>query len=90
MCSHSSQIARFCLLLDNCEHVSEGAADLADRILDESPQTVMLATSRAPLAVVGESRFLLEPLGVPERAAVLTRSIESDAVRLFSERGKER
>jgi predicted ATPase len=76
------------LVLDNCEHVLHGAADFADRILDESTSTVVLATSRAPLGVVGEILFALEPFTVPNDEAALADSVGSDAVELFSERAR--
>lgn len=46
---------RRCLVvLDNCEHVLEGAAALAARLTDRCPQLALLATSREALAVPGE------------------------------------
>ena len=43
------------LVLDNCEHVLAGAADLADRLLDAAPDVRALATSRVPLEITGEA-----------------------------------
>ena len=42
------------LILDNCEHVIDSAAVLAERIICEAPQTHILATSREALRVDGE------------------------------------
>ncbi|MDP9864528.1 MULTISPECIES: BTAD domain-containing putative transcriptional regulator [Streptosporangium] len=65
---------RLLLVLDNCEHVVERAAELAELLLRAAPGLRVLATSQEPLGLGGEAVFLVEPL----RAA--------DAVRLFAER----
>src|SRR5204863_8195266 len=76
------------LVLDNCEHVLAGAAGLADRLLDAAPAVTILATSRVPLGVVGEARFLLGPLSQPGQDAALSELLDSDAVRLFVGRAR--
>ncbi|MFE2282875.1 BTAD domain-containing putative transcriptional regulator [Streptomyces sp. NPDC059443] len=53
---------RLLLVLDNCEHVIEAAADLADRLLAHCPGVRVLATSREPLGVPGETIRPVEPL----------------------------
>ncbi|MFI6960950.1 ATP-binding protein [Streptomyces sp. NPDC050255] len=63
------------LLLDNCEHVIEAAAALADHLLARCPQLTVLATSREPLGVPGEFVRPVEPLPDPT------------ALRLLAERG---
>ncbi|RMI43843.1 AfsR/SARP family transcriptional regulator [Actinomadura harenae] len=65
---------RILLVLDNCEHVVEEAAELVALLLAAAPGLRVLATSREPLAVDGETVYQVEPLG------------EDDAVRLFAER----
>ncbi len=50
------------LVLDNCEHVVQGAAELADRLLRTSPTTRILATSRESLDVADERVVRLRPL----------------------------
>jgi predicted ATPase/class 3 adenylate cyclase len=62
------------LVLDNFEHVLEAAADVAD-ILAASPRSRVLVTSRAPLRIVGEQEYPLDPLG-------------DDCVRLFVDRAR--
>ncbi|OKJ61254.1 AfsR family transcriptional regulator [Streptomyces sp. CB02009] len=52
----------FLLVLDNCEHVIDAAAALAETLLTACPQLRILATSREPLGVPGESVRPLEPL----------------------------
>ncbi|WP_435974887.1 AfsR/SARP family transcriptional regulator [Streptomyces sp. Qhu_M48] len=50
------------LVLDNCEHVIGAAAALAETLLTHCPQLRVLATSREPLGVPGESVRPVEPL----------------------------
>ncbi|MCX4749447.1 winged helix-turn-helix domain-containing protein [Kitasatospora sp. NBC_01287] len=67
--------SRMMLLLDNCEHLIQPAAELADRLLAECPHLTILATSREPLGVPGEAVLPVEPLPDPI------------ALRLLGERG---
>ncbi|MFE5721259.1 AfsR/SARP family transcriptional regulator, partial [Streptomyces erythrochromogenes] len=60
-CAHRSLL----LVLDNCEHVVEAAAELAERLLTHCPGVQILATSREPLGVPGESVRPVEPLPDP-------------------------
>ena len=54
---------RACLIvLDNCEHLVDGAAALASAIRAAAPGVTVLATSQLPLGVVGEHVMALEPL----------------------------
>jgi predicted ATPase/DNA-binding winged helix-turn-helix (wHTH) protein len=52
------------LVLDNCEHLVEPVATLAERILQTSSDVTILATSREALAIAGERVFHVEPLDV--------------------------
>ncbi|MFG3049644.1 ATP-binding protein [Kitasatospora sp. NPDC048239] len=56
---------RMLLVLDNCEHLIQAAADLADQLLAECPGLTVLATSREPLGVPGETVLPVEPLPDP-------------------------
>ncbi|MFJ4186352.1 AfsR/SARP family transcriptional regulator [Kitasatospora sp. NPDC089509] len=56
---------RMLLVLDNCEHLIQAAADLADTLLAECPGLTVLATSREPLGVPGETVLPVEPLPDP-------------------------
>jgi predicted ATPase/DNA-binding SARP family transcriptional activator len=53
------------LVLDNCEHLVDDVATLADRILAGCPDARILATSREPLAIAGELLWPVPPLSVP-------------------------
>ena len=78
------------LLLDNCEHLLEGTADLAARLLARCPALQVLATSRAPLHIRGERLLLVEPLSVPDRTAPVALETVEDfsAVALLCERAR--
>ena len=77
------------LLLDNCEHVLAGVADLVANLLKSCPAIQILASSRASLHVRGEHVLLVEPLPLPTQDATsLTTVAENDAVRLFVERAQ--
>jgi predicted ATPase/DNA-binding winged helix-turn-helix (wHTH) protein len=79
---------RMLLLLDNCEHVAEEAANLAQALLSGAGGVSILATSREPLRVVGEREYRLGPLGSPQNSSTLT-AAEAEtfpAVQLFVER----
>jgi predicted ATPase/DNA-binding SARP family transcriptional activator len=77
---------RVLLLLDNCEHVIEGAAKLADDLLAHCPQLRILATSREPLAIIGEAICPVLPLGMPRDGMTAEQALEFASVRLFADR----
>ena len=54
------------LILDNCEHVLGSSARLSAKLLTASPGLRVLATSREPLGVAGESIVLVPPLSLSE------------------------
>ncbi|MBG0830952.1 winged helix-turn-helix domain-containing protein [Planomonospora sp. ID67723] len=70
------------LVLDNCEHVVDQAAKLAEMLLRAAPGLRILATSREPLAVAGEALWSVPALEVPDGGG-LDEVAGSDAVRLF-------
>ncbi|EST37733.1 hypothetical protein N566_11400, partial [Streptomycetaceae bacterium MP113-05] len=72
-CAHR----RLLLVLDNCEHVIGAAATLAETLLAHCPGLTVLATSREPLGVPGETVRPVEPLP------------PAPAHRLFAERGAD-
>jgi predicted ATPase len=72
------------VVLDNCEHVIEGAAALVDQTLRSAAVSRFLCTSREPLAIHGETVFRVEPLALPDDAQA---SADSPAIQLFLERG---
>ncbi|MGB3440429.1 MAG: BTAD domain-containing putative transcriptional regulator [Actinophytocola sp.] len=73
------------LILDNCEHVIEAAAAFAHRVLGECGRLRILATSREPLGITGETLWPVAPLALP--AGATPGEIESaPAVRLLRDR----
>ncbi len=79
---------RMLLLLDNCEHVIDAAANLTAAVLTGLPRVNILATSREPLGVAGEREHRLGPLGSPPTSSGLTAAEAAafPAVQLFVER----
>ncbi|GAA0394868.1 SARP family transcriptional regulator [Acrocarpospora corrugata] len=71
------------LVLDNCEHVIDDVAKLADALLRAAPQVRILATSQEALSLPGESVWSVPPLDVPSPTADLAALDQSSAVRLF-------
>ena len=74
------------LVLDNCEHLLEGAAALAEVLQRSCERLVILATSREGLGIEGERLVPVPPLAVPGTDADLTAITQAEAVRLFAER----
>jgi predicted ATPase/DNA-binding CsgD family transcriptional regulator len=58
------------LILDSCEHLVDACALLAEAVLTRAPRVTLLATSREPLDVSGESACPVGPLPVPEPGPV--------------------
>ncbi|HEX6676189.1 MAG TPA: BTAD domain-containing putative transcriptional regulator [Actinomycetes bacterium] len=78
---------RALLLLDNCEHLAEAAADLAGRLLAACAGVRVLATSREPLRIPGEARWPVPTLPVPPPGPVDAGELPRfAATRLFLER----
>ena len=74
------------LILDNCEHVIDAAASLAARLLADCPRVSILATSREPLQIPGETLHVVAPLAAPRESDVPEISTTYPAVRLFADR----
>jgi predicted ATPase/DNA-binding SARP family transcriptional activator len=74
------------IVLDNCEHLVEASARLADQLLAQCPQLRILATSREPLGIFGETLLVVPPLGQPAADAAAVDALGFPAVRLFADR----
>ncbi|MBP2328569.1 putative ATPase [Kibdelosporangium banguiense] len=74
------------LVLDNCEHLVDTSAILADALLGAAPELRILATSRQALGTTGEYLLEVPPLPVPDLRHVTSSSTPYAAVRLFAER----
>ena len=80
------------LVLDNCEHLVDACANLAETLLNSCPGLRILATSREALVVAGEATWVVPPLSVPElwRATAPEESAASESVLLFLDRARSR
>jgi predicted ATPase len=56
------------LVLDNCEHLVDAAAELVEQLLRACPRLSVLATSREALGIPSETAWLVPPLGGAEAA----------------------
>lgn len=79
---------RMLIVLDNCEHLIEAAAALAERLISSASGVHILATSREPLRIRGERVHRLAPLGNAPASGGLTaaEALTFPAVQLFVER----
>jgi predicted ATPase/DNA-binding CsgD family transcriptional regulator len=81
------QVPNALLVLDNCEHLVDACATLADQLLRECPGLRMLATSRQQLGIAGETTWRVPSLSLPTEVAAGTDEIGAcEAVRLFMDR----
>jgi predicted ATPase/DNA-binding CsgD family transcriptional regulator len=79
------------IVLDNCEHLVEACAVLADALLRACPSLSILATSREALGVAGERTFPVPPLSSPEARDLSVEELQGfESVRLFVERARYR
>jgi predicted ATPase len=77
------------IMLDNCEHLIGGCAKAADAIVTRCPRVHLLATSREPLGIGGETIYRVPPLSLPGPGEAGPAAAESsDAVALFLERAR--
>jgi predicted ATPase/DNA-binding CsgD family transcriptional regulator len=74
------------LVLDNCEHLLDSIAVLADVVLKEAAAVRLLATSRQPLGISGERVLQVPPLTLPGEGSG---SADSEAVALFVARAAD-
>lgn len=81
---------RALLILDNCEHLVNACASLADALLRACPELHVLATSREVLNVVGEVSRQVPSLGLPGpmNTVNLDAIARSEAVQLFIDRAR--
>jgi predicted ATPase/class 3 adenylate cyclase len=77
------------IVLDNCEHLIGGCAKTADAFLRRCPKVHLVATSREPLRISGETIYRVPPLSLPEPGKTGVAAAESsDAVALFADRAQ--
>jgi predicted ATPase/class 3 adenylate cyclase len=76
------------LVLDNCEHLADACAALADALLSRCAELTLLATSREPLEVAGERVWQVATLEVPRDAIPLADASDYEAIALFVDRAR--
>ena len=74
------------IVLDNCEHLIDACAKTADAIGRRCPRVHLVATSREPLGINGETIYRVPSLSVPAPGSVAPES--SDAIALFVDRAR--
>ena len=76
------------LILDNCEHLIDACAALVELLLRAAPSLTILATSREPLRIDGETTWLVPSLSLPDPAAVDSTAelMAYESVQLFVDR----
>jgi non-specific serine/threonine protein kinase len=80
---------RALLLLDNCEHLVAGCAELARRLLAAAPGLTVVVTSREPLGLGGERVWQVPPLSVPEDGAIAAGTLGTyEAAQLLLDRAR--
>ncbi|MBY3165661.1 transcriptional regulator [Rhizobium laguerreae] len=79
---------RVLLVLDNCEHVVNSVASVAERLFADTPGVHLLTTSREALRVEGEFVYILQPLdNPPDHGEMTVANVNTySAVQLFMER----
>ena len=91
-CANYLAAGRALVALDNCEHLLPGSAEVAEGLLRACSELVVIATSRTPLGVAGETDWRVPPLSLPppeRRRDTLAAVGQFDAVRLFIERARK-
>lgn len=87
VCAHL-KTRRVLLVIDNCEHLIDPAADLAYAVIKAAPHVRILATSREALSIPGECVYPISPLQAPKVGDSVAVLQQSTAVRLFVARAK--
>ena len=81
---------RLLIVLDNCEHLLDAIALLAELVLQSCLKLTILATSREPLGIDGEQLYQVPSLSLPhaDKPITLDSALRYDAVQLFVDRAK--
>ena len=76
------------IILDNCEHLIDASARLADTLIRAAPRLKILTSSREALRIVGEATYRVPSLSIPDSKPLppLASLAQFEAVRLFIER----
>ncbi|GAA1594567.1 LuxR family transcriptional regulator [Kribbella hippodromi] len=78
------------LVLDNCEHVADGVADMLAGLLSYCPSLRVLTTSRQPLQIYGERLYPVRPLPLADsRRMPFAEVAETPSIALFVQRARD-
>jgi len=87
------------IILDNCEHLVAGCAEIAESLLQKSPELHILTTSRELLGIPSEVTWVVPPLTLPSQETssksanqknILKQVQDSESVQLFVERARSK
>jgi predicted ATPase/DNA-binding CsgD family transcriptional regulator len=87
---HFLQVKTILLILDNCEHLLDACAELADKLLKNCPDLKILATSREALGITGEALYQVPSLTIPDiqKISLIEQLNAYESIRLFHERAQ--
>jgi predicted ATPase/DNA-binding SARP family transcriptional activator len=87
---HQLRTRTLLLIFDNCEHLLDACARLAERLLINCPNLRILTTSRDILRLEGEAVYHIPPLTMPEsqKAQSVEEIVNSESVLLFAQRAR--
>src|SRR5688572_6178622 len=88
MLSDYLRVKKLLIILDNCEHLLDACAQLADALLKKCLNLKILATSREALGILGEASYRVPSLGLPDMQQVIEKFRDYESVRLFEERAQ--
>ena len=88
--THYLHTKKVLLILDNCEHLVEAAAQFAEAILRSCPNLRLLVSSREALGIPGEKAHHVRSLSIPKTDAPLSveTAVQYEAINLFVDRAK--
>ena len=75
------------IVLDNCEHLIDACAKTADALVRRCPRVHLVATSREPLGITGETIYRVPSLSLPASDGPVAPE-SSDAIALFVDRAR--
>src|SRR5258706_12685808 len=77
------------LIFDNCEHLVDACAQLADEFLHNAPDLKIIASSREALGISGETIYRVPSLGLPNQAPASREALAGfESIQLFVERAR--
>jgi predicted ATPase/class 3 adenylate cyclase len=80
---------RTLVVLDNCEHLLDAAAEIVAQVVGSCPGVTVLATGREGLGVRGERMMMVRSLPLPGSEASTEEILATDAVHLFTDRADQ-